>query len=57
MKTIKKKWNVRFCYNVIEPDDMKLTNCGHKYCKTCYDKLIETNNKCAICRKIIKWNL
>ena len=57
MKTLKKKWNVRFCYNVIEPDDMKLTNCGHKYCKTCYDKLIETNNKCAICRKIIKWNL
>ena len=56
MKNLRKTVECPVCYDVIEPDDMKLTNCGHKYCNTCYNKLIETTNKCAICRKKIKWN-
>ena len=56
MKKLREKVECPVCYDVIEPDNMKLTNCGHKYCSSCYDKLIESTNKCAICRKIIKWN-
>tara|TARA_R110002012_G_scaffold316436_1_gene531402 strand:+ start:24129 stop:24587 length:459 start_codon:yes stop_codon:yes gene_type:complete len=28
-------------------DDLVITNCGHKYCKTCRKKI----DKCALCRK------
>lgn len=32
--------------------NLKITQCGHKYCKTCYEHL----EKCAICRKDIRRN-
>jgi len=35
------------CLNVIEVDNLSVTVCGHKYCKTCVSKL----DKCAICRQ------
>jgi hypothetical protein len=38
-----------------ELDTFELSNCGHKYCKECLDKLIETSNKCCLCRKQLKW--
>lgn len=50
LKALKKKIECPICYNVIEPDDMKLTNCGHKYCPDCFEKI----DKCAICRKSLK---
>ena len=39
------------CLDIIEPESMQITKCGHKYCKTCLDKLKETpEKKCALCR-------
>lgn len=32
---------------------LKISNCGHKYCSTCYATLMATTQKCSICRK--KW--
>jgi hypothetical protein len=52
-KELKKSVECPICYDVLE--NFKLSNCGHKYCKTCYDKLIDTTNKCALCRKQLKW--
>ena len=50
LKALKKKIECPICYGVIEPDDMKLTNCGHKYCPVCFEQI----DKCAICRKPLK---
>ena len=43
------------CFEVIQKGELEITNCGHKYCKNCYDKLVETTNKCALCKKQIKY--
>ena len=37
------------CFDIIEKGNLKLTGCGHKYCKECYDKI----DTCAICRRSI----
>ena len=52
-KELKKCVECPICYEVL--DTFELSNCGHKYCKTCLDKLIDTSNKCALCRKQLKW--
>lgn len=35
------------CLETISKENAKLTNCGHLFCITCYDKI----DDCAICRK------
>ena len=50
---LKKKIECPICFDVIEANDLGITNCGHKYCKTCLDRLKTTTKKCAICRKTI----
>jgi len=32
---LKKKWECPFCTDMIEHDDLVITNCGHFYCKPC----------------------
>jgi hypothetical protein len=41
------------CLDVINPDNLEITRCGHKYCKTCFNTLKTTTKKCAVCRKTI----
>jgi hypothetical protein len=31
--------------------DVEITRCGHRFCKTCFNKLKETTKECALCRK------
>ena len=38
------------CYDLIGSDNLKITNCGHKYCDECYKKI----DTCAVCRREIK---
>ena len=47
-KEMKKSVECPICMEIIG-DKLKITNCGHKYCENCYDKL----DICAICRKQI----
>ena len=35
------------CLDVIDPEQLDITNCGHCYCKPCKARL----DKCAICRR------
>ena len=46
---LKKEIDCPICMEIINNDTLKITNCGHKYCMTCYDRIEE----CAICRKKI----
>lgn len=48
-KETKKSIECPICYDIIEVDNLKISNCGHKYCKDCFSKI----NDCAICRKKI----
>lgn len=50
---LSKKVECPICYE--ELDKFKLSNCGHKYCEACLEKLKETSNKCCICRKQLVW--
>ena len=50
---LKKSVECPICLDVL--DDFVISSCGHKYCKECLDKLIDTTNTCAICRKTLKW--
>jgi rRNA-processing protein FCF1 len=52
-KTQKKKIECPICLENL--DKFTLSKCGHKYCEGCLNTLIETTNKCAICRKQLKW--
>ena len=47
-KKLKKEISCPICFDVIE--ELKITGCGHKYCKECFTKISE----CAICRKKLK---
>lgn len=46
---LKKEIECPICLEVINNDTLKITNCGHKYCMNCYDRIQE----CSICRKKI----
>ena len=37
------------CYEELTTEQIQFSNCGHKYCKECLDKL----DKCAFCKKKI----
>jgi hypothetical protein len=32
---LKKKWECPICVDMIDDDDLEITNCGHFYCKGC----------------------
>jgi len=53
---LKKEIECPICMDIIQKNDLQLSNCGHKYCKTCYDRILRDSNKCAICKKQLKWN-
>ena len=49
---LKKKLDCPICLDLIEPNQLQISSCGHKYCKDCYSHI----DKCAICRKMLKKN-
>jgi len=55
MIELKKKIECPICMDIIDPENLGISKCGHKYCKGCLDKQIETTNKCAMCRKTLKY--
>lgn len=53
-KETKKIVECPICLDVMEIDTIHYTNCFHKCCCECYEKLIkQTEPKCMICRKRI----
>jgi len=40
------------CYDKIISGYVK-TNCYHTFCYNCYEKTVQVNNKCPLCREII----
>ena len=52
-KDQKKKIECPICLEDLE--EFALSKCGHKYCDPCLKKLIDTSNKCGICRKQLKY--
>ena len=53
MVELKKKIECPICLDIIEPTELGITKCGHKYCKSCLDRLKTTSKKCAVCRKTL----
>ena len=56
---LKKEWECPICLEMIKPDNLEITPCGHYYCKPCITnmKQIQGNDcKCAICRRKIAVN-
>ncbi len=51
---LRKTCECPICLEVIQTQDMEITNCGHKFHKECLAKV--TTNKCPTCRKKLKWN-
>ena len=49
--TLKQKIECPICLDVINPEELGISKCGHKYCEECLNKLKETTKKCAVCRK------
>jgi len=56
LEELKKQIECPICLENINTDNLQLSNCGHKYCKSCYDRILIDSNKCAICKKKLKWN-
>ena len=50
---LKKKIECPICLEVIQEGRLNITRCGHKYCKTCLDKIKNTTKECAVCRRKI----
>jgi len=55
---LKKKWECPFCLEMIDNDNLEITNCGHFYCKPCLTKWKEQTKeggeakwKCGICNR------
>ena len=49
LKELQKEIECPICMEIIT-DDLQITGCGHKYCKSCFDKI----DRCAECRRKIK---
>ena len=48
---LKKQIECPICLETIDPKNIEMTACGHKYCKQCINTLKQTiNPKCSICR-------
>jgi len=52
---LRKEIDCPICLMMIDPNNLKITNCGHKYCTECYSTLESSTNKCAVCRKKLKY--
>jgi len=54
---MRKQYECPICLDMIESGQLDITNCGHKYCKTCLAQLLtQPEPKCACCRKALKGN-
>lgn len=54
-EAMRKSYECPICMEMIQKGQLEITNCGHKYCKTCLEQLVKTHDpKCAICRKALK---
>jgi hypothetical protein len=43
------------CYDPLDLEvGIETTKCGHKYCKGCFDEHMKIDNKCAMCRTLLK---
>ena len=50
-----KTYECPICLDMIPSGQLDITNCGHKYCKTCLATLLgQAQPKCAVCRKELK---
>ena len=38
------------CYNIIEDNNLCITNCDHYFCLECLNEWIKINNNCPTCR-------
>jgi len=47
MVVLKKEIECPICYETLNTETIKFAPCGHKYCKTCYEKI----DTCAVCRR------
>lgn len=48
---LKKSIDCPICMETIDPKNIEMTACGHKYCKQCINTIKQSNNpECAICR-------
>jgi rubrerythrin len=55
MKELQKKYECPVCMDMIEPNDLDITSCGHFYCKGCLKTVLEgTDPKCPTCRRKLK---
>lgn len=51
---LRKDYECPICIDMIQSGQLDITNCGHKYCKTCLDQLLHQQSpKCAVCRKAL----
>jgi len=49
---LRKQYTCPCCLEQVNKETIKITYCGHIYCKTCLDTLkSEVDSKCAVCRK------
>jgi hypothetical protein len=43
------------CYDPLDLEvGFETTKCGHKYCHRCFDSHMKVDNKCAMCRTVLK---
>jgi hypothetical protein len=43
------------CYDPLDLEvGIETTKCGHKYCQGCFDAHMKVDNKCAMCRTVLK---
>ena len=50
---LKKQIECPVCMEIIQPEDIGFTKCGHKYCSECLERLKTTTKKCALCNRKI----
>ena len=51
---LRKQYTCPCCLEQVNKETIKITYCGHIYCKSCLDTLkSEVDSKCAVCRKSI----
>jgi len=56
-KELKKTWECPICMDMIQPDNLDITNCGHFFCKPCLTQhkvANATNCMCPVCRRAIR---
>ena len=53
LKKTREEVSCPICLDTINPDNLKWSSCGHRYCGDCLKQLIDnsTEPSCAICRK------